>query len=1595
MMRARIAAAAVAGLLGAAGCGGGGHGGGAPASTAAAPAASATRSSASASPAGGVPANGLAAATITVVVRDAAGVPVAGAVVSFAASGTGNTIAEPTQPTGVDGVATGTIASTVAERKTIAVTVDPGAAGAVVLAAAPVVDFSAAVRLAFVGAPGAAAAGAPIPGVAVAIVDASGAPFPGAADAVTIALGDARGAALGGTTTRGAVGGIAPFPDLAVDAAATGYTLIASASGFAAATSPPFDVAGGAAATLAFRTGPSDARSVAYVTPAVEVVALDAFGNVATGFGGPVAVALGQGAGSGALFGTTPKAAVAGLATFSNLNVDKTGTYSLVAAAPGLAPAASATFTISAGPPTALEIVSAPVSQLPYYAAGVALPPLIADVVDGGGNFLSGAAVTVTAFLASDGPGGNLLGTTAVMSTAGVATFADLALDKEGCGYRLAVALGAPTAGPPTQSIQVLCVEAAPFTHLAFAVEPASGLESFPLTGAGAAVTVQATDDFGNTDQFGVQNGTLVTLALAPNAGGAVLSGVTTATITTGGMAIFPGPLWVQGAGTGLELVATLASGAAGTSTPFDASPLLRVESFASDRARAQVGEQATLSWTISGGPPTAVTLDPGGKSEATAGSGSDQATPFPAAPAGVDPQVVFRLGATEALEPRGIEGLLVAKRATSAAPFFVPTGGPFPAALPDGSAIVAGGLEYQTTFGPDDANPITLTNVSFADLFLARYNPDLSVAWAVALSGDNFDAGIFFEGIAAAPDGGVFLGGVFGNEGIPPATYNMGPGVTVDVPGNNTSEMFVARYGADGKPLWVKPATGMGFAEAGDVRGIGALPNGGAIVAGPLSGTLTLGPNDPNPIVLSQPGSLFTGLVPSIFVARYEPDGTVAWAKRAFMTIFGSVDVTCLAAFPDGGAVVGGDFVGTLELGPDDAMPLTISGHDFYLARYGPDGTVAWAQAVVAFPPPQYRQNATGGLAGFPDGGFVFATQEGGELYLARYAGDGSLVWRKRATDSSSNGTLNTFVNVSSLAGLPDGGIIVSGNFYGTTTFGPGDSVPLQLTVGSGDNAEVFIAGFDAAGSIQWVDRATGQVSFTPAVSASADGSVFFTNAFSTVDANHDAAVGASGPGTVFFPSRPNNADFFFARYTPLNFALAAVRPEGLAFAVAAGGAGADEGNAVAPEADGGALVAGSFQGAATFGATPLTAAGTDDAFLARLGPDGTVAWAKQAGGAAASTIARGLAATLDGGAFAAGSCDGAATFGPGEANATTLAPLGGRDIFVARHAADGTLLWAKRAGGAGDDEALAVAALRPADGGALVTGYFNGTALFGPDDTMQALSAPGAADAAFLARYGHDGVLSWAARAGGSGATRGEGVAAFPDASSAVAGFFSGTATFGPDGPTPVTLTSAGGDDIFVARYDQSGALLWVRQAGGAGADRGLAAAAVAEDGSVLVTGFFSGSATFGADGAVPRPVTLVAAGAEDVFVARYDAAGNLVFAVSLGGAESDEGTGIAALPGGGAVVTGFETAGGLADTLLATFGPDGSLVSQKQANGTSGDQGLAVAALPDGSAFVTGFFQGTSVIFGLGEANETTLGPAAGATAIFAAKYFPYGP
>ncbi|MCP4603523.1 MAG: hypothetical protein GY847_23895 [Proteobacteria bacterium] len=468
------------------------------------------------------------------------------------------------------------------------------------------------------------------------------------------------------------------------------------------------------------------------------------------------------------------------------------------------------------------------------------------------------------------------------------------------------------------------------------------------------------------------------------------------------------------------------------------------------------------------------------------------------------------------------------------------------------------------------------------------------------------------------------------------------------------------------------------------------------------------------------------------------------------------------------------------------------------------------------------------------------------------------------------------------------------------------------------------------------------------------------------------------------------------------------------LVWARRAGGKGTDHGIGVTALSNGSLFVIGHFSETAVFGPgeeneTRLSAAGGYDIFISKYNSDGSLARANRIGGIL-DDYSSDITVFSDGSALVTGWFQGTVVFGLGETRETELASTDWQNTFIARYNPDGTLAWAKKVQGCFSHGITTLS-----DGSALITGEFSGVAVFDSGKANEEeLSSAGVVDI-FVAKYNSDGTLAWAKRAGGDSLEFGDAgysITALSDGSALITGGFIGTAVFGPGERNEIELSSVGGYDIFVAKYNSDGTVVWATGAGGAEhvylGDSGYDIAALS-DGSAMTTGQFWGTAVFGSGEA--NETELISAGYRDFFIAKHNPDGTLAWAKGAGGVvDSHPATqflsSITSLPHGSALITGgfLGTAifglgevnkkelssVGRRDIFIAKYTADGSLAWVKKAGGNSWDSGYGVAALSDGSALVIGCFAETAV-FGRGETNEIQLS-SAGSLDIFIAKLAP---
>lgn len=176
-------------------------------------------------------------------------------------------------------------------------------------------------------------------------------------------------------------------------------------------------------------------------------------------------------------------------------------------------------------------------------------------------------------------------------------------------------------------------------------------------------------------------------------------------------------------------------------------------------------------------------------------------------------------------------------------------------------------------------------------------------------------------------------------------------------------------------------------------------------------------------------------------------------------------------------------------------------------------------------------------------------------------------------------------------------------------------------------------------------------------------------------------------------------------------------------------------------------------------------------------------------------------------------------------------------------------------------------------------------------------------------------------------------------------------------------VILNSAGKHDILVGKYDKAGNMKWLKRAGGIGGDVAWGIG-VDKFHNVYVTGEIENKAGFGPGD------SLTSAGSNDIFLVKYNSAGNLVWIKNIGSINDDKGRGLVVDENGYCYITGYFTGtvdfgpytlfcNGGNDAFIAKYTPDGNCVWANKAGGTKEDRGRGIALSPTGHIYLVGTF------------------------------------
>jgi hypothetical protein len=407
-----------------------------------------------------------------------------------------------------------------------------------------------------------------------------------------------------------------------------------------------------------------------------------------------------------------------------------------------------------------------------------------------------------------------------------------------------------------------------------------------------------------------------------------------------------------------------------------------------------------------------------------------------------------------------------------------------------------------------------------------------------------------------------------------------------------------------------------------------------------------------------------------------------------------------------------------------------------------------------------------------------------------------------------------------------------------------------------------------------------------------------------------------------------------------------------------------------------------GAFSGTVDFDPGPnvfnLTGFGYKAFFVSKFDNNGNFIWAKQISATNSSAISQSIAVDGSGNIYTTGYFFGSPDFDPG-ANVFTLTSVTiNSDIFVCKLDSSGNFLWADQFGGVGFEIGNSVTTDIYND--VYFTGYFSGTCDFNPGPGVANLVPVGGSNS-FACKLDPAGNLTWIKQLGRgtvtvNGSTRGFGIAVDMYRNVYTTGTFSDTADFDPDTTRYNLITSSGPNfDIYLSKLDSAGNFVYAKQLSGLYASD--EAHGIAVDGlqNVYITGNYGDTVDFDPGAGV---YNLISQGANDIFIAKYTAVGNFVWAKTMGGLYNDFGVSIALDYNEEIYTTGnfggpadFDpgsatftmTPAGNADVFISKLNSSANFMYARQVGGPNNDYSYSIAADFAGNVYVGGDFFGNA--------------------------------
>lgn len=378
-------------------------------------------------------------------------------------------------------------------------------------------------------------------------------------------------------------------------------------------------------------------------------------------------------------------------------------------------------------------------------------------------------------------------------------------------------------------------------------------------------------------------------------------------------------------------------------------------------------------------------------------------------------------------------------------------------------------------------------------------------------------------------------------------------------------------------------------------------------------------------------------------------------------------------------------------------------------------------------------------------------------------------------------------------------------------------------------------------------------------------------------------------GPGVFNLTSTPSQSCYVLKLDSAGNFVWAVLMPSGCFGA----------GLAITTDTSDNIYITGDFSGTGDFDPGPgvfsMTSTGNftnmQNVFITKLDPNANFIWAKRfAGGNPGTNIAWCIAVDDSANVYTSGYFQGTVDFDPGAGVYNLSVPNTANsmcNVFISKLNPAGNFVWAKQIQGTPGGYPVGMGIAVDNSGYVYSVGYFQGLFDFDPGPATHFLF--GQQDEGYLLRLDPSGNYSWAFSLGSHGPDRVNKIAIDGAKNIYIGGMLADTVDVDP-GPGVYNLIASGNSypDMFVARYNIVGQLIWAKIINGPGSEA-VQYLALDRVGDVYALGTVTGTMDFDPG---PGTYNLTSAGNGDVALFKLHPNGNFVWAAAYGGVNADVG-------------------------------------------------------------------------------------------------------